>query len=127
MLSKDKPKLTGIYLENFQSLRCEPLFLKFDKLTLLYGPNSAGKSAIIDALNLLKLTVDNQQDWTLNRLYENQETRYQYNKLRIGAELIVGKFDSTGEQSEWYNSKDPHNDYDHQYIFDNLIQSNRIV
>lgn len=121
MLEKEKSKLTGIYLENFQSLRSKPLFLKFDKLTLLYGPNSAGKSAIIDALNLLKITVNNTDDWVLRRLYEDQESAYQYNKSKIGAEIVIGNFDWTGKQSEWYNSKDTNNDYDHQFIFDNLI------
>jgi hypothetical protein len=116
-----KSKLTGIYLENFQSLRSEPLFLKFDKLTLLYGPNSAGKSAIIDALNILKATVDNVEDWRIGYLYEKNETRTQFNRLKIGAELVVGKFDWNGKQSEWYHSKDPYDDYNHQYIFDRLI------
>lgn len=121
MLEKDKSKLTGIYLENFQSLRSEPLFLKFDKLTLLYGPNSAGKSAIIDALNMLKATVDNTDDWRIGYLYEKNETRTQFNKLKIGAELVVGKFDWNGKQREWHQSKDPYDDYSHQFIFDRLI------
>ena len=48
--------LTGIYLRNFQSI-AGPVFLQLDKLCLLYGPNSAGKSAILDALDIIKKIV----------------------------------------------------------------------
>ena len=48
--------LTGIYLKNFQSIK-DPVFLQLDKLCFLYGPNSAGKSSVLDALDLVKKTV----------------------------------------------------------------------
>lgn len=44
-------KLLGIGLQNFQAIT-EPAFLPFGRLTLLYGPNSAGKSTVSDALEL---------------------------------------------------------------------------
>lgn len=44
-------KLLGLGLQNFQAIT-EPAFLPFGRLTLLYGPNSAGKSAVSDALEL---------------------------------------------------------------------------
>jgi AAA15 family ATPase/GTPase len=48
--------LTGIYLRNFQSIK-GPVFLQLDKLCFLYGPNSAGKSTILDALDLIHKVV----------------------------------------------------------------------
>jgi len=44
--------LKQISIENFQSIR-GPLEIEFGKLTFLYGPNSIGKSAVFDALDVL--------------------------------------------------------------------------
>lgn len=44
--------IAGLGLANFQAVR-EPVFLPIAPLTFLYGPNSAGKSCIGDALGLL--------------------------------------------------------------------------
>ncbi len=44
--------LQHLVIENFQSLR-GPVEIPIRPLTLLYGPNSAGKSAVFDALQLL--------------------------------------------------------------------------
>jgi hypothetical protein len=49
-------KITSIYLENFQSIR-EAVELPIRPLTFLYGPNSAGKSAVHDALHLLNVAI----------------------------------------------------------------------
>jgi hypothetical protein len=49
-------KITSIYLENFQSIR-EAVELPIRPLTFLYGPNSAGKSAVHDALHLLNVAL----------------------------------------------------------------------
>ena len=49
--------ITAIELEGFQSIeRRTRIDLK--PITLLYGPNSAGKSAIFDALELLRIILD---------------------------------------------------------------------
>jgi hypothetical protein len=45
--------LDAIVIENFQSFR-EPVEVPLAPITLLYGPNSAGKSAVLDALALAK-------------------------------------------------------------------------
>src|SRR5581483_5866955 len=45
-------ELLGIGMQNFQSIGAPP-FVPFAPLTLLYGPNSAGKSSIADAMTLL--------------------------------------------------------------------------
>ena len=46
--------LDTIVIENFQSFR-EPVEVPLAPITLLYGPNSAGKSAVLDALNFMNL------------------------------------------------------------------------
>lgn len=51
------PHISAIELENFQSIgRRTRIELK--PITLLYGPNSAGKSAVFDALQLLQVLLD---------------------------------------------------------------------
>lgn len=50
-------RITAIELENFQSIeRRTRIDLK--QITLLFGPNSAGKSAVFDALELLRILLD---------------------------------------------------------------------
>jgi AAA15 family ATPase/GTPase len=51
-MKKEKSKLTGVYLSNFQSIN-NPIFINLEHLTMFYGPNSAGKSSIIDALEII--------------------------------------------------------------------------
>jgi hypothetical protein len=45
--------LTGITLENFKAFK-EPQFIPIKPITLVFGPNSAGKSSILHALAFLK-------------------------------------------------------------------------
>jgi predicted ATPase len=49
--------LTGITLENFKAFK-EPQFIPIKRITLVYGPNNAGKSSIIQALAFLKHVND---------------------------------------------------------------------
>ncbi len=49
-MNKSNP-LIGITLEGFQVFD-KPTYIPLDRLTLLFGPNSAGKSAVQDALEL---------------------------------------------------------------------------
>lgn len=51
------PKITAIELENFQSIK-DRTRINFGAITLLYGPNSAGKSSIFDALEIIELIWD---------------------------------------------------------------------
>lgn len=123
MNKEKKPRITGIYLENFQTLRSEPIFLNFDKLCLLYGPNSAGKSAVIDALDLIKKTVNYSYGLTegynyyLNNLYQKYETISQYNQLKVGVEFIAGEFEYQGEQKAWWDSQDREGYDAHNFVF----------
>jgi hypothetical protein len=50
-------KITAIELENFQSIK-DRTRINFSAITLLYGPNSAGKSSIFDALELIECLWD---------------------------------------------------------------------
>ena len=53
--------LTGIGLRNFKAFGDEMQEVPLSKITLIYGPNSGGKSSIIQALLLLKQSVDAQR------------------------------------------------------------------
>jgi AAA15 family ATPase/GTPase len=50
-------RITAIEIENFQSIERRTR-IEFKPLTLLFGPNSAGKSSIFDALELLNVLLD---------------------------------------------------------------------
>jgi predicted ATPase len=50
-------KITAIELENFQSIE-RRVRIELKPITLLYGPNSAGKSSIFDAIELFKTLLD---------------------------------------------------------------------
>jgi predicted ATPase len=54
--------ITGITLAGFQVFE-EPTFIPMDRLTLLFGPNSAGKSSVQDALELYQLTLDDKSTY----------------------------------------------------------------
>lgn len=51
MTTKSSNPITGITLEGFQVFD-KPTYIPLDRLTLLFGPNSAGKSAVQDAIEL---------------------------------------------------------------------------
>lgn len=74
-------RLRGIYMENFQSIK-QPTYIEMNGLTFLYGPNSAGKSAIIDALKLWKLTVGAEKS-EFNDMYLWDRLKYEQTKLGI--------------------------------------------
>ena len=51
--------LTGLGLRNFKAFGDEMQEAPLSKITLIYGPNSGGKSSIIQALLLLKQSLKN--------------------------------------------------------------------
>ena len=51
MATKISNPITGITVEGFQVFD-KPTYIPLDRLTLLFEPNSAGKSAVQDALKL---------------------------------------------------------------------------
>lgn len=50
-------KITAIELENFQSIERRTR-IELKPITLLFGPNSAGKSTVFDALELIRILLD---------------------------------------------------------------------
>ena len=65
----DKNKFTSLYLENFKGFiqkeedkQCENT-IKIRPITLIYGPNSFGKSSILQSLLLLNQTVNEGGDY----------------------------------------------------------------
>ncbi len=61
--------VTGLYLRNFKCFGLEQE-IEIAPITLLFGPNSAGKSAITDALLLLRQTLDSRPQ-SLSELVSN--------------------------------------------------------
>ena len=53
---KNSNPITGITLEGFQVFD-KPTYIPLDRLTLLFGPNSAGKSAVQDAIELYEILM----------------------------------------------------------------------
>jgi len=51
---KNNNTITGLKLEGFQVFE-KPTYIPLDELTLIFGPNSAGKSAVQDALEFYKV------------------------------------------------------------------------
>lgn len=50
-------KITAIELENFQAIE-QRTRIELKPITLMYGPNSAGKSSVFDAIELLQVILD---------------------------------------------------------------------
>src|SRR4051794_21000829 len=57
-------RMGGLGMQNFQALRV-PTFVPLAPLTLLYGPNSSGKSTIADALRFLRDLGSSEADFLL--------------------------------------------------------------
>ena len=78
--------ITGITLAGFQVFE-EPTFIPMDRLTLLFGPNSAGKSSVQDALELYQMALDD------DCLYEDLQKVLKRHWRRSGKAVngLVGK------------------------------------
>ena len=115
--------LTGIYLRNFQSIK-DPVFLQLDKLCFLYGPNSAGKSSVLDALDLVKKTVTgNIGNYRLDYFYRQHENTSW--DLGVGIEFISQKRIAFSdyewkELAGWWEAPDQRGDYFHQNFFSKI-------
>lgn len=117
--------LTGVYLRNFQSIQA-PVFLKLDKLCFLYGPNSAGKSSILDAIELIRKTVTGETGgYRLSYLYEKERSKNQGFDFGVGIEFLFSKNSTfTSEDisgaKEWWSSPDQRGNYFHQDFFSKI-------
>ena len=117
---KSKSKLLGIFLESFQSI-LNPTYINLENLTLFYGPNSAGKSSIIDALHLLKSIVDkNESNYSVkSHIRKNSNVK----KPAIGIEFSVGRLDDIydNEIKKWSDTRDSIQEYSHLTFWNKLI------
>ena len=113
---RTRPYLTGIFLENFQSLSA-PAYIKMAGITMLYGPNSAGKSSVLDALNLIrKINDDDDNNFKTEYLWStscNDKTR-----LGISYRAMQIKETDGPRQSSWIgkevNYSSPHTEFFNQ-------------
>jgi predicted ATPase len=119
-------KLTGVYLKNFQSIR-EPVFLNLEKLTFFYGPNSVGKSSILDALNLIKTIVSEPYpepgcEDSRSSLIPRYVPQNEVLTVGIEIEFDVQNFDSRriNESSLWWNKRDREGGFIHNTFFQDI-------
>jgi predicted ATPase len=112
MNSKSNIQLTGVFLQGFQSI-LSPTFLDIEKLTLFYGPNSAGKSSILDALKIIdKLTSEGGTHLAINHWNRMSE------RNAIGVEIICNSISSDHESLfdsyvNWRDTKGSDGEYRH--------------
>ena len=84
-------KLTGIYIENFQSVK-DGVFIGLDGLVFIVGPNSAGKSSLIDALSIIRMAVGKNETKYVPGFWLIENRNYNLRGLpTIGIEIEVGK------------------------------------
>lgn len=114
-------KLNRIYLENFQSI-AGPVEIRLADITLLFGPNSAGKSAIFDALELFeKLLSFKTTEEELSQLLKRW-TRQESQKegLKLAFELQCGFY----YLDSWIDSRKFENNlFDYEFL-NNLVNEN---
>lgn len=91
---------TGLFVSGFQSL-VRPTFIPIRPLTFLYGPNSAGKSAVIDAINLFRAFARRgQSKWgqvakwkpisSAELVHQRARRPWEDGWMAIGAQYVVG-------------------------------------
>jgi len=81
--------LTGITLENFKAFK-DPQFIPIKPITLVFGPNSAGKSSLLQALAILRHSFLNDGH------AEADQIDVGWSKLRLGGwQNLVHGHDST--------------------------------
>ena len=72
---KNVNPIIGITLEGFQVFD-KPTYIPLDRLTLMFGPNSAGKSAIEDAFDIHNTLIATDRDYSaLGEFMVNREVR----------------------------------------------------
>jgi len=103
------PRITAIELENFQSIERRTR-IELKPITLLFGPNSAGKSTVFDALELLRIVLDpnefneNLAADMVNRWARRKENDEKYRELFVAVEFPFEQLDVAevwNESSNW--------------------------
>lgn len=99
MNDRTKPYLTGIFIENFQSIR-SPAYIRLTGITMLYGPNSAGKSSVLDALDFIRrISDDDDNNFRIDYLWRtlcSDDTR-----LGISYHAMPISNDDGARQAAW--------------------------
>lgn len=113
LTERTRPFLTGVFLENFQSLRA-PAYIKMAGITMLYGPNSAGKSSILDALNLIR-KINDDDDNNFRAAYLWTTSCSDKTRLGISYRGMPIKDAAGPRQASWIekevNYSSPHTDF----------------
>ncbi len=115
--------ITGILFERFQSI-VGPCRVGLRDLTFLYGPNSAGKSSVVDAFRLFKsVTALNMGDLDFSGAPIRKGTQ---ESLSVGLELIFdskSRIDDTDtRRKERYEDGVYDSDFEEKKFFDSLKQ-----
>jgi predicted ATPase len=93
--------ITAITIENFKGIK-GPLRIEIKPITLLFGPNSAGKSTIIQALHFAREIFERDNlnpDWTIaggdsvDLGYYHLEHFETFNKLGLGFNFLYLSFE----------------------------------
>lgn len=116
-----KSQLTGVFLKEFQSIS-KPTFINLEKLTFFYGPNSAGKSSIIDALKIIRYaTVENNTEF--NAGYHFFKNSHKGGNASLGIEFIAQPlhYHDNPDIDKWSNTPDSTGDHDHWEFHKKLI------
>ena len=91
MPKTENPRLLAIELENFQSIK-DRTRIELTPLTFFFGPNSAGKSAILDAITLMQCfwDIQNRHEELLTYIerWQRKDTGYMY--LSIEMDTVIG-------------------------------------
>jgi predicted ATPase len=119
-MKKEKSKLTGVYLNKFQSID-NPVFINLEHLTMFYGPNSAGKSSIIDALEIIEGIVDDKKrKFNVGYIFRNSHSGNV--TASLGVEIKVGNLNVTYDDQikKWSNYPDASGDRNHLNFMEKL-------
>lgn len=112
--------LTGVFLQGFQSI-LNPTYINIEKLTFFYGPNSAGKSAILDALKIIdELTSEGGTHIAL------KHWNFASERNAIGVEIISSRiiwhFDSLHDSYlVWKDRKGDDGEFRHVSFIDSTL------
>ena len=104
-------RITCIELQGFQAFR-DPVRLELAPITLLYGPNSAGKSAIFDGLELAQQfwdpkNIDMVSLTRMARSWARQEKQVSNHIIKISLTLRKDYFPDPGDYSDGEEEKSP--------------------
>lgn len=92
-------RMTKLYLENFKSIK-NPTTIRLAPITLLYGQNSVGKSAIIDAFDFLFYRTKDCGLSSLDYVYMKDSEC----SMVVGAEFYCADFQSIEWNSRYKNN-----------------------